>query len=226
MNWRNRFLRFVTCLVANAAILMFQGCMSPWDEFREHQRRAARHAEPYYGTGVVVSLSWKVQAWNEAIVDFSPYPAALYNVCLSSVRSDQETARLKVVTQTGKNTSKAIIISRNAMPAVGDAAFSADFGKMYGCTPYPWTGVVTQVIIPPEKWNKVKLDFRNHPLPRDDVLLLVIRGDRLVGKVEIAWENKTAWITEGAPQVGDLVVGIQNMPIYEKQRAIGTNFSR
>src|SRR5260221_357786 len=74
---------------------------------------------------------------------------------------------------------------------------------------YYGTGIVTAVEIQPPAWKVARVDFGRSPPPREKVHLLVMHTDTMVGKA-MARDDQSVWILEGTPEVGDLVIGIQN----------------
>jgi hypothetical protein len=86
----------------------------------------------------------------------------------------------------------------------------------YNVRPYPETGVVVAVLGPPPHWERAFVDFRNNQPPREYVHLLVVRESTVIGRLQVAPDVRYLWILEGAPQLGDLVIGIQNERNYKK----------
>lgn len=83
--------------------------------------------------------------------------------------------------------------------------------------PYYGTGIVTAVEIKPPAWREARVDFRKCSPPRQNVHLLVVRTNAAVGRVRAMWGGQSVWILDGTPEVGDLVIGIQNERKYGKQ---------
>lgn len=83
--------------------------------------------------------------------------------------------------------------------------------------PYNGTGVVKAVEIKPPAWKTASVNFGAHPPPRENVHLLIVRSNAVVGKASARWGGKSVWIVEGIPQTGDLVIGVQNEWKYNRR---------
>ena len=83
--------------------------------------------------------------------------------------------------------------------------------------PYYGTGVVSQVYRTSSgEPEDVRLTFRWPPRPALYTQLLLIRNNKLAGRVEVrtwAADDLMAGVLEGTPQVGDLAIGV----IHEKE---------
>jgi hypothetical protein len=83
---------------------------------------------------------------------------------------------------------------------------------------YYGTGVVTSVEIKPSDWRTASVNFGTYLPPRENVHLLVVRTNAVIGKAKARWSGHSVWILEGTPQIGDLVVGIQHKKEFKEQQ--------
>jgi hypothetical protein len=91
-----------------------------------------------------------------------------------------------------------------------------DFVDIVGCQHYEGTGVVAEVVVHPQRWEKAQVAFAPPYPPREYVHLLLVRDNQIVGKVKVGSPSGSVSVLEGSPRVGDLVIGIQNDPNYER----------
>jgi hypothetical protein len=204
--------RILGLLLLAAVVVGTAGCQLYFDRFGGGPPPPDRSHEAYYGTGVVTKLEWQQFESLEAILDFTPCSAALYNMCFAAIRDSVPVAKLRVSTQIGALNSRAWIIE--GKPLVGDTIVPIQVDSIYGCRPYEYgcTGVVTEVINHPVKWNRAEVSFSPYNPPREYVHLLLVRTNSVVGKVKVEYGQRTVWVLEGMPKVGDLLIGIQQEP--------------